>query len=53
VNSLINLKDHPWFNIYNLVVQKHEAITIGVLLGMTFVHCGTMDPIISKVINSV
>jgi hypothetical protein len=50
---LINLKDGPWFNIYDLVVQEHEATIVGKLLGMTFVHCDTMDPIISKVISNV
>ncbi len=51
--SLINLKDGPCLSIYSLVVQEHEATTVGVLLGMAAAHRGTMDPAISKVISTV
>jgi hypothetical protein len=40
-------------HIYNVVVQEHEATTVGVLLGMATAHQGTMDPAIFKVISTL
>jgi hypothetical protein len=50
---LDKLKGGPCLSIYSLVVQEHEATTVGVLLGMAAAHRGTMDPAISKVISTV
>lgn len=37
-------------DVYRYLSQEHEATTVGVLLGMSAAHRGTMDPGISKML---